>query len=256
MSVLVIAEHDNASLKAATRNAVAAAAEIDADVHVLVRGPGLRPGRRGGGPGGGRREGARRRGCGLRTRACGECREARGRSGRRLQPCARALDRERQEQPAARGGPARRRPDFRHHGGRVGGHLRAAHLCGQRHGEGPVQRPGQAHHGAHDGVRRGAGRGRVRPGRGGLRLRQRRAFQLSSGASSPNPSARNSPPPASSSPAGAAWAPARTSTFWEALADRLGAAVRGLARGGRCGLCAERLPGRARRARWSRRNST
>ena len=38
MSVLVIAEHDNTTLKAATRNAVAAAAEIDADVHVLVAG--------------------------------------------------------------------------------------------------------------------------------------------------------------------------------------------------------------------------
>ena len=43
MSVLVIAEHDNATLKAATRNAVAAAAEIDADVHVLVAGDGCSP---------------------------------------------------------------------------------------------------------------------------------------------------------------------------------------------------------------------
>ena len=43
MSVLVIAEHDNATLKAATRNAVAAAAEIDADVHVLVAGQGCGP---------------------------------------------------------------------------------------------------------------------------------------------------------------------------------------------------------------------
>ncbi len=43
MSVLVIAEHDNATLKAATRNAVAAAAEIDADVHVLVAGQGCAP---------------------------------------------------------------------------------------------------------------------------------------------------------------------------------------------------------------------
>ena len=43
MSVLVIAEHDNATLKAATRNAVAAAVEIDADVHVLVAGQGCGP---------------------------------------------------------------------------------------------------------------------------------------------------------------------------------------------------------------------
>ncbi len=38
MSVLVIAEHDNTTLKAAARNAVTAAVEIDADVHVLVAG--------------------------------------------------------------------------------------------------------------------------------------------------------------------------------------------------------------------------
>lgn len=41
MSVLVIAEHDNAQLKGATLNVVAAAAKIDADVHVLVAGSGV-----------------------------------------------------------------------------------------------------------------------------------------------------------------------------------------------------------------------
>ncbi len=40
MSVLVIAEHDNATLKGATLNAVTAAKAIDADVHVLVAGAG------------------------------------------------------------------------------------------------------------------------------------------------------------------------------------------------------------------------
>jgi electron transfer flavoprotein alpha subunit len=38
MTILVIAEHDNASLKAATLNTVAAAAKIGGDVHVLVAG--------------------------------------------------------------------------------------------------------------------------------------------------------------------------------------------------------------------------
>ncbi|KAF1018677.1 MAG: Electron transfer flavoprotein subunit alpha [Paracidovorax wautersii] len=38
MSILVIAEHDNASLKPATLNTVAAAAQIGGDVHVLVAG--------------------------------------------------------------------------------------------------------------------------------------------------------------------------------------------------------------------------
>ena len=38
MTVLVIAEHDNAGLKAATLNTVAAAARIGGDIHVLVAG--------------------------------------------------------------------------------------------------------------------------------------------------------------------------------------------------------------------------
>ncbi len=40
MTVLVIAEHDNAHLKPATLNAVTAATKLDADVHVLVAGSG------------------------------------------------------------------------------------------------------------------------------------------------------------------------------------------------------------------------
>ena len=40
MSILVIAEHDNASLKAATLNAVTAAVKIGGEVHVLVAGAG------------------------------------------------------------------------------------------------------------------------------------------------------------------------------------------------------------------------
>ncbi len=38
MSILVVAEHDNASLKSATLNAVAAAAEIGGDIHILIAG--------------------------------------------------------------------------------------------------------------------------------------------------------------------------------------------------------------------------
>ena len=38
MTILVIAEHDNAVLKAATLNTVAAAAKIGGDIHVLVAG--------------------------------------------------------------------------------------------------------------------------------------------------------------------------------------------------------------------------
>ena len=43
MSTLVIAEHDNATLKAATLNTIAAALQVDADVHVLVAGAGCAP---------------------------------------------------------------------------------------------------------------------------------------------------------------------------------------------------------------------
>ena len=40
MGILVIAEHDNASLKGATFNTVAAAKAIGGDIHVLVAGAG------------------------------------------------------------------------------------------------------------------------------------------------------------------------------------------------------------------------
>ena len=43
MSVLVIAEHDNAHLKGATLNVIAAAQKIGGDVHVLVMGAGAQP---------------------------------------------------------------------------------------------------------------------------------------------------------------------------------------------------------------------
>ena len=38
MSVLVIAEHDNSSLKTFSLNAINAASKIDVDIHVLVAG--------------------------------------------------------------------------------------------------------------------------------------------------------------------------------------------------------------------------
>ncbi|GIK97383.1 MAG: electron transfer flavoprotein subunit beta [Alphaproteobacteria bacterium] len=43
MSVLVLAEHDNATLKPATLHAVTAAKEIGGDIHILVAGQGCRP---------------------------------------------------------------------------------------------------------------------------------------------------------------------------------------------------------------------
>nr|MBL8411138.1 electron transfer flavoprotein subunit alpha/FixB family protein [Dechloromonas sp.] len=43
MTILVIAEHDHQSLKAATLNTVAAAAKIGGDIHVLVAGSNCQP---------------------------------------------------------------------------------------------------------------------------------------------------------------------------------------------------------------------
>jgi electron transfer flavoprotein alpha subunit len=43
MSILIVADHDNATLKAATLHAVTAAQKIGGDIHVLVAGSGARP---------------------------------------------------------------------------------------------------------------------------------------------------------------------------------------------------------------------
>ena len=43
MSILIVADHDNATLKAATLHAVTAAQKIGGDIHVLVAGAGARP---------------------------------------------------------------------------------------------------------------------------------------------------------------------------------------------------------------------
>ena len=40
MSILVLAEHDNASLKSATLHAVTAAQKIGGEIHILVAGAG------------------------------------------------------------------------------------------------------------------------------------------------------------------------------------------------------------------------
>ena len=43
MAILVIAEHDNGSLKPSTLNAVTAAAALGGDIHVLVAGSNAKP---------------------------------------------------------------------------------------------------------------------------------------------------------------------------------------------------------------------
>ncbi len=114
MAVLVIAEHDNAALKPATLNAVAAAQKIGGDVHVLVAGQGARPW-----PTRRRRSPASPRCCSptmplmamASPRTGAAARQARG----RLQPRAGRRDDVRQEPDAARRGAARRDADLRDH---------------------------------------------------------------------------------------------------------------------------------------------
>ena len=168
MSVLVIAEHDNSALKAATLHAVTAAREIadkaGGDVHLLVAGAGCRRGRRGRGAGRRRGQGAAGRRSGLRSWPRREHGAADRAARRELQPCPGAGHDVGEKHHAARRGAARRDADFRHQRGRLGGHVRAADLCRQRAGDGAVEGRDQDHHRA---------RHRLRPGRGERRRRPR-----------------------------------------------------------------------------------
>jgi electron transfer flavoprotein alpha subunit len=133
MTALVIAEHDNASIKGATLNTVTAAVQCGGDVHVLVAGhnAGAAAGRRR--PDRRRRQGAARR----RRRPGPRPGRKRGRAGaghrRQLQPHPVPRHRQRQERGPARGCQARR--------GQISDitkvdqprHLRAPHLRRQRH---------------------------------------------------------------------------------------------------------------------------
>ena len=115
MTNLVIAEHDNASIKAATLNTIAAAQKIGGDIHVLVAG----------------HERASRSGCGSEDRRRSKVlladapQLADGPGGKRRSDGAehregllahpRAGDRLRQEHRAAHRRESRRRADQRHH---------------------------------------------------------------------------------------------------------------------------------------------
>ena len=69
MTTLLLAEHDNKSLKDATNKALTAAKALGADVHVLVAGKGCAAGRRSRRQARRRRQGAARR-CARPTSTC------------------------------------------------------------------------------------------------------------------------------------------------------------------------------------------
>ena len=166
MTALVIAEHDNASIKGATLNTVTAAAACGGDVHVLVAGANA---------GAAAKAAAQIAGVAKvhRTPTAPHFAARPGRERRRpgagdrrqLQPHPVPGHRQRQERRAARGRQARRGADLRHHQGRQPRHLRAPDLRRQRHCHRAEQRRDQGHHRAHHRLRPGRGHRRQRRGR-------------------------------------------------------------------------------------------
>jgi hypothetical protein len=179
MAALVIAEHDNASIKGATLNTVTAAAACGGDVHVLVAGHRLRLR--------GRRRGTdRRRLEGASTPTRGHFAQ---RPGRNVAAQVLAIAGNyshilapghglRQERPAARGRQldVARSPTSPRS---IARHLRAPHLRRQRHRHGAVGGCDQGHHGPRHRLRcRGGDRRfwRRRAGRGAGRQRGKSSF--------------------------------------------------------------------------------
>ena len=157
MSVLVIAEHDHGTSRVRRSNC-RRGQQCGGDVHVLIAGHNA----------GGAAQAAadRRRGQGAarRRRQPGratrrERRRAGARSRQELQPPAVPRHRAWQERRAARGGPARRGADQRHHEGHQRRHVRAPDLRRQRDRHGAEHRCHQGHHRAHDRIRSGGGHG-------------------------------------------------------------------------------------------------
>ena len=133
MTALVIAEHDNASIKPATLNTVTAAAQCGGDVHVLVAGANA---------GAAAAAAAQIAGVSKVIHADGAALEqglAENVAAQvlaiawQLQPHPVPRDRCRPQRGPPRGCQARRGPGVRHHQGGERRHLRAPHLRRQRH---------------------------------------------------------------------------------------------------------------------------
>ena len=180
MAVLVIADHDGATVSEATLKTLSAAQAIGGDVDVLVVGKGAR-GRRGR-----RRQGRRRtQGAARRERAAGPPDRRgggrRGPDGRgRLRRDPVALDLGGEELHAPHRRPARRLADQRRDRGGGRPHLRAPDLRRQRAGDGAVVRRQDRRHRAPHRLQAGRGRGRLRRGRGRRRGRGEGAARRSS----------------------------------------------------------------------------
>ena len=183
MSVLVLAEHDNAELKRPSLNAVTAALAVGGEVHVLVAGSSAAP----------VAEAAARIAGVAKVLHADDPAYAHA-LAENLAPLMvgladgyRSPDRlghhPRQERHAPGCRPARRGAGLRHHRGGVRERLRAADPCGQRARHRREQRRQEGRHRAHHRVRRRTRRRRRCPHRGGRRRRRPRGWCASSATS-------------------------------------------------------------------------
>jgi hypothetical protein len=151
MTSLVIAEHDNASIKTATLNTVTAAKACGGDVHVLVVGEGAAAAAAAAAQIAGvskviHADGASLKD-GLAENVAAQVLGIAGNYSHILFPSTASG-----KNVAPRGRQAGRGPDQRHHQGRLRRHLRAPHLRGQRHCHRAVRRCRQGHHRAYHGL--------------------------------------------------------------------------------------------------------
>ena len=163
MTSLVIAEHDNASIKGATLNTVTAAAKCGGDVHVLVAGHNAGAAAKAAGQIAGVAKVIHADGehlaHGLAENMAAQVLAIAG----NLQPHPVPGHGQRQEHRPARGRQARRRADLRRDQGRQPRHLRAADLCRQCDCHRAEPGREQGHHGAHHRFRPGRGHAAARP---------------------------------------------------------------------------------------------
>ena len=190
MTTLLLAEHDNKSLKDSTNKALTAAKAMGGDVHVLVAGSGAKAVADAAAKLDGVAKVLLADSAGLRACAGRAGRGADRLARRKLRRDRVACDHDRQERDAARRRPARRDADLRHHQGRRARHVRAADLCRQRDPDREVEGRQESHHGAHLDLP-GDGRGRLGAGRERDRRGRSRAFRASSARSFRSPSGRN-----------------------------------------------------------------
>ena len=152
MPTLLLAEHDNASLKDATNKALTAAKALGADVHILVAGHDCKAVAEAAAKLDGVKKVLLADAPAYEHMLAEPIGGADRRARRPLRNHHGGGDDDRKEHHAARRGAARRHADFRHHQSGRARHVRAADLCRQRHPDRALARQQARHHRAHRGV--------------------------------------------------------------------------------------------------------